>query len=149
MDDGTLSRRSFLTRLLALTAVLAGAELAAPIIRYAYPVVRTPIGQRQKVATVSQLTPLGKFVDFDYQEVPCTLLQLDDARYVALSRICTHLGCVVKWQGESRQFRCPCHAGYFTPTGEVISGPPPRPLPQLKIARVGQDLWVEGWQPAA
>lgn len=100
------------------------------------------------MASTSRLTPLGKAVDFEYQETPSTLLQLQDGTYVGLSRVCTHLGCIIKWEPDHTRFFCPCHAGIFSPTGEVHGGPPPRPLPTLKMAVEGEDIWVEGWNPS-
>ena len=45
-----------------------------------------------------------------------------------LSSRCTHLGCQVNWKEESNAFICPCHDASFDRQGNVISGPPPRPL---------------------
>lgn len=45
-----------------------------------------------------------------------------------LSNICTHLSCRVTWDEQKQEYVCPCHAGFFDINGEVISGPPPRPL---------------------
>lgn len=44
------------------------------------------------------------------------------------SNMCTHLSCRVIWQGENEIYHCPCHDGNFSPEGEVVGGPPPRPL---------------------
>ncbi len=46
----------------------------------------------------------------------------------AYSASCTHLGCQVAWNGSTDRFECPCHGGRFSRTGEVLDGPPPRPL---------------------
>ncbi|MCA1559802.1 MAG: ubiquinol-cytochrome c reductase iron-sulfur subunit [Acidobacteria bacterium] len=50
----------------------------------------------------------------------------------ALSATCTHLGCQVRWDGTAKHFRCPCHGGAYDPTGQVVAGPPPRPLDTLE-----------------
>ena len=50
---------------------------------------------------------------------------------VALSAVCTHLGCIVQWEKDKQGFLCPCHAGHYTSDGTVISGPPPKPLAKL------------------
>ena len=50
----------------------------------------------------------------------------------ALSATCTHLGCQVRWDAEATRFRCPCHGGVFDAHGNVIEGPPPRPLDRVE-----------------
>ena len=47
---------------------------------------------------------------------------------LVLSSRCTHLSCTVKWHPEEHVFICPCHDAKFGPDGEVLAGPPPKPL---------------------
>lgn len=49
----------------------------------------------------------------------------------ALSATCTHLGCQVRWDAEATRFRCPCHGGVFDAHGQVVAGPPSRPLDRI------------------
>ena len=46
--------------------------------------------------------------------------------FVALSAICTHRGCLVKYDGK--QFICPCHDSRFGLDGRVLKGPARTPL---------------------
>jgi menaquinol-cytochrome c reductase iron-sulfur subunit len=46
----------------------------------------------------------------------------------AFSNVCTHLSCRVLWHEDVKEYVCPCHDAHFEITGEVASGPPPRPL---------------------
>jgi menaquinol-cytochrome c reductase iron-sulfur subunit len=50
------------------------------------------------------------------------------ADWVVYDPHCTHLGCPYRWDSVKRAFICPCHGGTFTKEGQVVSGPPPRPL---------------------
>ena len=59
---------------------------------------------------------------------PLFVVRASETEVVALSAICTHLRCVLQWDDEARIIRCPCHAGSFDKSGNVLSGPPPRPL---------------------
>jgi len=67
-----------------------------------------------------------------------------DKGYQAVSLVCTHLGCIVHWDGKTHEFLCPCHAARFGSNGEVIAGPPPRPLPQYAINVVQGEVVVSG-----
>ena len=54
---------------------------------------------------------------------------------VAYSDVCTHLSCAVLYQGDGK-LHCPCHEGLFdAATGNVLAGPPTRPLPLIQLAR--------------
>jgi Rieske Fe-S protein len=70
-------------------------------------------------------------------------LVLDGQQQVrALSATCTHLGCQVRWDAESKRFRCPCHGGVYDPAGKVVQGPPPRPLDSIDARIDGPDKTV-------
>lgn len=47
------------------------------------------------------------------------------------SAVCSHLGCLVNYHKDTREFICPCHGGKYDLTGKNIAGPPPAPLAKL------------------
>ncbi|MBP9674141.1 MAG: ubiquinol-cytochrome c reductase iron-sulfur subunit [Bacteriovoracaceae bacterium] len=63
-----------------------------------------------------------------------------EGRLVALSNICTHLGCIPNWLPAERKFKCPCHGSGFYTSGVNFEGPAPRPLERygIKISDSGQ-----------
>jgi len=58
----------------------------------------------------------------------------------AISRVCTHLGCLVNTEADG--FHCPCHGSRFAPDGAVVKGPAPQGLPWFEVARVGPDTYL-------
>ena len=58
------------------------------------------------------------------------------------SRVCTHLGCLVNYNGEEKRFICPCHAANFNLEGNVISGPAPKPLVRYPVLVKGENIVI-------
>lgn len=63
-------------------------------------------------------------------------------KLVALSIICTHLGCVPDWLSGDSKFKCPCHGSGYYITGVNFEGPTPRPLERFGIS-VDADGYVQ------
>ncbi len=61
---------------------------------------------------------------------------------IALSLVCTHLGCTVTVTPEGMV--CPCHGSRFDRQGKVLTGPAERPLPSLMVETEGDLLVVRG-----
>jgi len=72
--------------------------------------------------------PIGdaKFVRFLGKAT--VIIHPNEQEIVALSAICTHLGCIVKWNDGKKELDCPCHGARFDTKGNVLAGPAPAPL---------------------
>ncbi|MBC5825307.1 MAG: Rieske (2Fe-2S) protein [Candidatus Eremiobacteraeota bacterium] len=105
-----------------------------------------------EVGSVATVFPEGYVGDADAQamlvRVRPDLLRLSPQRlawaplgYVAYSKVCTHVGCpVALYRQSTHELRCPCHQSTFDVLrgAAPVSGPAPRPLPQLPLT-VGRD----------
>ena len=78
------------------------------------------------------------------EEKSVYILTEDGRNFVAMSNICTHLGCRVRWISEQKQFFCPCHNAIFDKEGEVVTGPPPRPLDRSEVKVEDGQLYILG-----
>lgn len=58
----------------------------------------------------------------------------------AVSRVCTHLGCLVNTASDG--FHCPCHGSRFAPNGSVVKGPAPKALAWLSVKRVAAGTYL-------
>lgn len=68
----------------------------------------------------------------DQEEISAYVLTDDGQNFVAMSNICTHLGCRVRWIGDQERFFRPCHNAVFAKDGTVVDSPPPRPLDRFE-----------------
>src|SRR5215472_8686217 len=87
------------------------------------------------IARVGELAE-NEFRVFDYPDAygQGILVNLPGKGLVAYSDVCTHLSCAVLYRPEEKQFFCPCHGGHFdAATGNVLAGPPVRPLPVIEL----------------
>ena len=133
-------RRNFLMIMLGGVGSLLAVAAGWPLVRFLM-----PSGQGDSAGQVAidrAQVALGTAHLFEYQGRPAVVLQPVPGEFVALSAVCTHLGCIVQWQEEESQFLCPCHAGRFSTDGSVVSGPPPKPLETLPVTLDGDQVLV-------
>jgi len=102
------------------------------------------------VARASEIGPgTVRFFSYPGPHDPCILVRRTNGEFAAFSQKCTHLSCAVIYAPARDRLECPCHEGYFSASnGRVLQGPPPRPLPQIRLARRGDDLVAVGLVPA-
>lgn len=123
-----IDRRRFveLTAGMFAAAALPGcASVAVTRVTPSDGVVRLPI------RNFPQLAQPGGYLKLrpDGAESQMYVLALDEGEYVALSPICTHLGCTVNIEGA--RLVCPCHGSTYDRAGRVLRGPAERPLRQF------------------
>lgn len=137
------SRRTFLDAAMKAGMVAGAGAMAVPAALYLLPArERGPQDLVVKAGPAEGFEPgTARFLQADGR--PIVVLSLGGERFRAFSAICTHLGCVVQWDPANRRILCPCHAGFFGTDGRVISGPPPRALPEYEVVRVGGELHVK------
>jgi Rieske Fe-S protein len=78
------------------------------------------------------------------EEISFYVLTDNGREFIAMSNICTHLGCRVRWIDDREEFFCPCHNAIFAKDGTVVSGPPPKPLERFEVKVEEDQLYVLG-----
>ena len=87
---------------------------------------------------VGQVTPFRKERSF--------ILRTGEG-FLAISGVCPHLHCIVNWNEMQKKFECPCHGAKFNEFGEVLEGPPPRPLDLYRLQIAAGNLVVDTASP--
>jgi menaquinol-cytochrome c reductase iron-sulfur subunit len=71
------------------------------------------------------------------------IVRKDESQVRVFSNVCTHLACRVSWHPDLQHYVSPCHDGHFDMLGEVLSGPPPRPLDEFVTKVEDGNLYIQ------
>jgi cytochrome b6-f complex iron-sulfur subunit len=139
VSSDEISRRTFLVATAAVTLGIAITEAFRIMVKYLSPPKTEGFGGVFTLGSVDEFPPDS--VTY-IRQGRCYIVHNGDG-LLALYQRCTHLGCLVPWQEDEQHFVCPCHAGRYSPEGEVISGPPPKPLSLFKLEVKDGNLAVD------
>ena len=70
------------------------------------------------------------------------IIRASESQYIALSKICTHEGCTVKYGANNNEIFCDCHGSTFTTSGTVTNGPAPTNLKKYNVKVEGNSLII-------
>jgi nitrite reductase/ring-hydroxylating ferredoxin subunit len=90
-------------------------------------------------------------LNFNYpaEQDSAILIRTANGEYHAYGQKCTHLACPVYYSRDHQRLECPCHEGAFdVATGNVLYGPPPRPLDTIEVEVRDGQVWATGRKPA-
>jgi len=141
VTDNHLNRRDFIKATVATIGGLIAASIGIPSIAY----LLSP-GLKAEEDTDSldlgrlDKYPVGRPTRFEFTRTKVDgwertatnyglyVYRKNENEVRVFSDICTHLACRVTWHPEIEHYVSPCHDGHFDIVGNVLSGPPPRPL---------------------
>jgi Rieske Fe-S protein len=138
----SLPRRRWLLGLLEAAIAVTGAAILYPVVRFLRPRAATSSGALEVVAPylLKDLRPdaQGNWpAPFNFAGKPCLLVLTAEGKVRAFNAVCTHLECTVEFRSAKSDIFCPCHNGVYDLNGHNVSGPPPRPLEEYKVALRG------------
>jgi menaquinol-cytochrome c reductase iron-sulfur subunit len=146
------SRRKFLTAFIGVAAGAVAVALAAPLaIYFLTPLSAGAVRRTVTIASTKDI-PVGSPTFVAYEEAKrdawlttteskgAWIVTKDGKDFVIYDPHCTHLGCGYFWDAAAKTFNCPCHGGFFDIDGNVIAGPPPRPLDRMAFTIDGDSI---------
>ena len=135
-------RRSFLSKALAAISLLFTGFVLYPMLQFLkQPLARGGTVNRVTAAKISEMTNDSAKI-FRFGESPAILVRTPEGELKAFTAICTHLDCTVQYVKGKRHILCACHNGKYDLNGQVLSGPPPRPLEEFNVFEEGEDIIV-------
>lgn len=134
-------RRGFLHKVVGGVGAVVAASTLYPVVKYIIPPTKEVKEVNELAVGKAADVPDGQGKIFQFNQDKVIVINKGGA-LTAVSAVCTHLGCLVNWQNADNQLFCPCHGAKYKVTGEIISGPQPKPLKQYKARIEGEDLIV-------
>ncbi len=136
------ARRGLLGLLLGSSLLASLAAIFYPILKFVLPPKTGELDTDTVVAAqADELAPNSAKI-FRFGNRPGLLVRLADGSYRAFSAVCTHLNCTVQFRARQHDIWCACHNGIYDLQGQVVSGPPPRPLEHYQVHVRGEDVVV-------
>ncbi len=128
METVSRTRRRFITSLIALPLAITA------LWRFLLP---RPAARPVLLRVAQDNLPVGGALVFKQERIA---LVREGEAVIALSLICTHLGCTVSVTPDGMV--CPCHGSRFDRNGKVLTGPAQRSLARLTVQQVGAELVI-------
>lgn len=156
-DPHQVSRRDFIKGTAAVVGGLIGALIGIPSVAYLLsPAMKSGVETDAVIALgPMENYPIGIPTRFDFTQTKVNgwertatnyglyVVRKGESEVRVFSDVCTHLGCRVTWHADQEHYISPCHDGHFDILGNVISGPPPRPLDEFVTKIEGGELLVQ------
>jgi menaquinol-cytochrome c reductase iron-sulfur subunit len=156
-DEKKIDRRQFMSWVTGAISAIIGLGLGIPAIAYI-------VGPSLKKEEAQNWINLGSISKVELgiptlfktkiqrqtgwivneEEISVYILTENGRDFVAMSNICTHLGCRIRWIEDREEFFCPCHNGVFDKDGGIVAGPVPKPIDQFDTKVEDNQLFVLG-----
>jgi cytochrome b6-f complex iron-sulfur subunit len=149
VEVSPVSRREFLYYIWGASIALLLGEASAAVIWFALPrfregefggVIPVSLDDLPTAGDAPVSIPSGRF----------HVAHTAEGGFVVLYGVCTHLGCLPKWEPVNTRFACPCHGSQYQLDGRYITGPAPRGLDRFPVTITLADgstrtNAVDGW----
>lgn len=138
-----MNRREFLTYAWSGALLLVAGATGFGLFQFMYPRFKAgEFGGKFFLGPVSTV-PATDAPPKAYTAGKFWLVNTTDEGIKALYMVCTHLGCLYKWEPSTVRFECPCHGSKFSREGFYIEGPAPRSLDRFETTDAGGELVVD------
>jgi Rieske Fe-S protein len=122
---------------LAITGLTTLTGLLAPVLAFLSPLNPNQLGSPEfQTADGTPISPaditegIGKVGSLFGKP---TLIVRKNGQLFGYEAVCSHLGCIIRWNDSLSAIECPCHGGVFDLEGTVVAGPPPDGLERVSV----------------
>ena len=103
---------------------------------------RSSLSERRLGIGLVDSIPVGTARLVQHGSEPIWVVRTDTETFIGLAGVCTHLRCILGWDGEEQSLVCPCHDGAFDLNGNVLKGPPPQALKRYRVQTQLGEIYI-------
>ncbi|MCH7612592.1 MAG: Rieske 2Fe-2S domain-containing protein [Candidatus Marinimicrobia bacterium] len=129
-NQKNVSRRDFIWKIGIGSVAVSIGGASVLTVRYMKPNVLFEIPTRFRMGMPEDFSP-GSVTTDSKRKV--FIIRQKTGAFFAISSVCSHLGCITQYRSIDEKISCPCHGSIFNLSGEVLSGPAPKPLQRVLI----------------
>lgn len=130
--QGVTRRQVFASTIIGWGAfATAGGVGSLGVVRFLFPNVN--FEPPQEFATKAKSEFIPEQVEEEWKESHGVWMVNTAGKLMAISTVCTHLGCTPNWLTGEQKFKCPCHGSGYYINGVNFEGPTPRPLERYRV----------------
>ena len=136
INESHLARRRFLGGMVCGGVAALGAGASVPLVAYVGNVRAEPPPDFLALDPAEYELPAAGFRIVMYGRIPALILKTPgpESELRVFVATCTHFDCTVTYLAREERIFCACHEGYYDLDGQVLAGPPPRPLRKFYTA---------------
>ncbi|MEE9523885.1 MAG: ubiquinol-cytochrome c reductase iron-sulfur subunit [Thermodesulfovibrionales bacterium] len=128
-----MTRRNILKTLISFLSSVTFVSFAYPMVKFLSPLKGTTLADKVVIKKSELIAGSAKNITFKNKPIMIIHRLGAGKGIIALSRVCTHLGCLVNFDKSEQKIICPCHAAKFNIEGNVLSGPAPKSLERIPL----------------
>lgn len=137
-----MERRSFLNGILGGLSTAFLGSIVYPVIAFLKtPPVTTVEVTSVKIGKAKELAVNTSKV-FPFGQRAAIVVKTASGELKAFDATCSHLACTVQYRADKGDMWCACHNGVYDLNGRNVSGPPPRPLTEMKVTILNDEIIV-------
>jgi cytochrome b6-f complex iron-sulfur subunit len=136
-----MKRRRFLKIILTFLGSITFFSFAYSLVKFLASIPAARANDKKFLIRKNDI-PSGEARNIIYGNIPAIVINRPEKGFIAFSRVCTHLGCLVDYNKRKQLFLCPCHAGVYDLEGNVVSGPPPKPMSVIPLRIEGGNIVI-------
>ncbi len=131
-----MKKREFLSLLLTLLGLTAAGSFVYPLVRFLAP----PSGKAKskQITFKKSEIPVGEAKEIPFGGVPAIIINRPGKGFIAFSRVCSHLGCLIDYNKTQNRYNLSLPRGHIRSRRKCRIRPSPKTFAEVSLESRGR-----------